>query len=165
MTIKEFLPNPIGSDQQGEYIKLFNDGQAVILLNGWSLKDASGKVYKLTGSLDSQKELTLPYSQTKISLNNNGEAIYLYDSAGKLIDQLTYTGQASEGQIIMKDQGLRTNNQELKKEETILNSQINNYQLPISKIIFLDFFTAAILATLGLYLILQIEKKLDIKLF
>lgn len=164
MLIKEFLPNPTDNDQQGEYIKIFNDGPKSVLLNGWSLKDASGKVYKLTGSISGDQELALPYSQTKISLNNNGEQIFLYDSAGKLADQLSYSGQANEGQIV-QHQASGIKYQELKNEQTNFDSSITNYQLPITKIIFLDFLTAAILAGIGLYLILQIERKLDIKLF
>ncbi|MDP3999462.1 MAG: lamin tail domain-containing protein [bacterium] len=163
MVIKEFLPNPVGSDQEGEYIKIFNDSPAAVLLNGWSLKDASGKTFKLIGSLDSQKELVLPYSQTKIALNNNGEQIFLYNSSGKLIDQLSYTGQASEGQIIVKGQKPITNNQKL--VDSNFNSPVIDYQFPIHKVIFLDFLIAAILAGLGLYLILQIEKKLGAKIW
>ena len=162
MIIKEFLPNPIGKDTEGEYIKLFNDGSEAVLFNNWILKDASGKVYKLFGSLEVSKELTLPYSQTKIALNNNGEQIFLYDSAGKLADELSYSGQASEGQII-KYQASGIKYQEL--NEMIFNSPITNYQLPVAKIIFLDFLTAAILAALGWYLILELEKKLNIKIF
>ena len=163
MLIKEFLPNPIGKDTEGEYIKLFNDGSEAVLFNGWTLKDASGKVYKLSGSLDSQKELVLPYSQTKIALNNNGEQIFLYDSAGKLIDQLSYSGQAEEGKIMFNGQFSIINNQKL--IESNFNLPIIDYRLPISKVIFLDFLIAAILAGIGLYLILQLEKKLGIKLF
>ena len=102
MLIKEFLPNPIGQDADGEYIKLFNDGNLPVNLAGWSVKDASGKTFNLSGSLDGGKELLLPYLQTKVSLNNNGEQIFLYDNAGKLIDELSYSGQAEEGKIIYK---------------------------------------------------------------
>jgi hypothetical protein len=163
MLIKEILPNPVGKDAEGEYIKLFNDSREAVLLNGWSLKDASGKVYKLAGSLKAGQELVLPYFQTKIALNNNGEQILLYDPAGKLIDELSYSGQASEGKIIFNDQFSIINNQKITNSD--FSPLITNHQLPISKVIFIDFLTAAILSALGLYLILQIEKKLDIKLW
>lgn len=162
MLIKEFLPNPAGKDTESEYIKLFNNGPEAVLLNGWSLKDASGKIYKLSGSLDSEKELVLPYSQTKIALNNNGEQVFLYDGAGKLIDELSYSGQASEGQTIQ-----RLATRKLATSELTQNQNLDDLVAGplVAKVIFVDFLTAAILAGLGLYLILQIEKKLEIKLF
>lgn len=98
MVIQEFLPNPVGKDADGEYIKLFNDGQAVVNLNGWKIKDAGGKIFKLDGySLDPQKELVLDYAVTKIFLNNDGETLFLYNSAGSLIDEKGYSGKAEEG--------------------------------------------------------------------
>jgi len=162
MIIKEFLPNPVGKDADGEYIKIFNDGNKAVILNGWSLKDASGKTFSLSGSLDSGKELSLPYLQTKISLNNNGETIFLYDSAGKLIDELSYAGQAEEGKIIVKSE---------KGEATsgltaggIEYGQLNN-QNNLAPIFFTGFLAAAILAGIGIYLVLQLERKMNIKLF
>lgn len=160
--IKEFLPNPVGSDKEGEYIKFFNDGDAVILLNGWSVKDAAGKTFNLTGSLPAGQELVLPHSQTKIFLNNNGEEVLLYSPAGELIDQLNYSGQAEEGQVIVRNQRLEIS--ELKNEQSNFNLPITNS--PISgNIIFLGFLIVAILAALGLYIILQLEKKFNEKIF
>lgn len=161
MIIKEFLPNPVASDQEGEYIKLLNDGPAAVLLNGWKIKDAAGKTYQLSGSLPGGRELILPYSQTKISLNNNGEKIFLYDSAGKLIDQLSYSGQAEEGRVIVRSKKLEVGS--LTDEE--INFGIQHPTLNIQQVVFLDILTAVILAALGLYIIKQLEKKLDIKLF
>ncbi len=165
MIIKEFLPNPVGSDQAGEYIKFLNNGPEAVLLNGWILKDASGKTYQLSGSLPAGQELALPYSQTKIALNNNGEKLFLYGADGKLADELGYTGQAEEGRIIQRLATSKLATSELKNEQTDFNLPITNYQLPTSNIIFLGFLIAVILAGLGLYIIEQLEKKLDMKLF
>ncbi|MEK9170334.1 MAG: lamin tail domain-containing protein [Patescibacteria group bacterium] len=158
MIIKEFLPNPVGKDADGEYIKIFNDGDKAVILNGWSVKDASGKTFSLSGSLDGGKELSLPYLQTKISLNNNGEQIFLYDSAGKLVDELSYSGQAEEGKIIARIVNSESGIGEIGYGR--LNSNSN-----LAPVFFACFLAAAILAGIGLYLVLQLEKKLDIKLF
>jgi len=170
MQLKEFLPNPVGSDKEGEYIKLFNDGSAGVLLDGWKLKDASGKIFNLNGNLATGSELTLSYSQTKISLNNNSEQIFLYDDTGKLIDELSYSGQASEGQIINREkrQVASENNfgSEVPSSGTFNdNNNLIHDSLFASQVIFINFLTAAILAGLGLYIILQLEKKLEIKLW
>ena len=166
MIIKEFLPNPVGNDQGGEYIKLYNNGPEAVLLNGWILKDASGKAYNLRGSLPAGQELVLSQSQTKILLNNNGEKIFLYDSTGKLVDELGYSGQASKGQMIIKEQKLITGELENSRQDTekLVTGKIGIDTLS-STILFTGFLTAVILAILGLYLILQIEKKLEIKLW
>jgi hypothetical protein len=162
MIIKEFLPNPVGNDKEGEYIKLLNDGSLRVNLSGWSVKDASGKIFKLSGFLDAGEELILPYSQTKIVLNNNGERVLLYDASGNLVDELSYSGQAKEGELIEQNQELAISNQQLEISE---NYPITNSQLPVTNIIFVDFLTAAILAGLGLYIVLQAEKKLGQLLF
>ena len=113
----------------------------------------------LNGELAADQELVLTYFQTKISLNNNGEKLFLYDSTGKLIDELGYSGQASEGQRIIKQQITTI-------DDKITTNQITNYQFPItSNVIFIDFLTAIILAGLGLYIIMQLEKKLQKSLF
>jgi len=95
-------------------------------------------------------------------LNNNGEQVFLYDDAGKLVDELSYSSQAEEGKIIVKNE---------KGEATselmvggIKYGQLNN-QNNFGPVIFIGFLAAAILAGFGLHIILQLEKKLDIKLF
>lgn len=158
MTIKEFLPNPIGNDKDGEYILILNDGPSVSS-DGWKIKDLSEKEFLLKGSLDVGQEIKLFYSQTKISLNNNGEKLFLYDANGNLADELGYSGQASEGQIITK----RLATSEVATNQEAENGYPVNPQ--ITKVFFLDFLTAGILASVGLYIVLQLEKKLNQPLF
>jgi hypothetical protein len=160
MIVKEFLPNPVGADKDGEYIKIFNDGDKAVNLAGWKISDASKKSFTLSGTLDSKQELVLFSAQTKISLNNNGETIFLTDSKGALADKLGYTGVAEEGKII------------LKQEIAVPGSQFENGQVlnqgfspSAGKIIGLDVFLGVILGLAAVYVILQLEKKLDIKLF
>jgi hypothetical protein len=89
--ISELLPNPAGSDTAGEWIELHNTGDVVQSLAGWSLKDASGKTYAFTTeSVPARGFLVLPYSTTKISLNNSGDTIFLYDGSGALVDSFAY---------------------------------------------------------------------------
>jgi len=75
--IKEFFPNPAGKDTEGEWIKLFNNGDAGVDLAGWQIKDASGKAFIFSAGADANNiisaggTLTLDYKITKISINNN----------------------------------------------------------------------------------------------
>ncbi|MFA6495053.1 MAG: lamin tail domain-containing protein [Candidatus Paceibacterota bacterium] len=91
VTISELLPNPAGSDTAGEWIELHNTGDVAQSLAGWSLKDASGKTHVFkTESMPAHGFLVLPYSTTKISLNNSGDTIFLYDGSGTLVDSFSY---------------------------------------------------------------------------
>ncbi len=99
--IKEVLPNPVGRDTEGEWIKLINTGNEIVSLDGWYIKDEGGKIFNLTGKkVNSLAEITLNSVETKISLNNTKELIALYNSDGGVVDQLTYDG-VSEGEVIV----------------------------------------------------------------
>lgn len=160
MIIKEFLPNPVGPDKDGEYIKIFNDGDKAVNLAGWKISDASNKSFNLTGTLGSKQELVLLSAQTKISLNNNGETISLADSKGVLADKLGYTGVAEEGKVILK-QGVAAPGVQFENGQ-VLNP---NFSSSAGKTLALDVFLGIILGITAVYVILQLEKKLDIKLF
>lgn len=99
--IKEVLPNPAGKDADGEWIGIFNNGDAPANLSGWSLKDASGKKFIFGNQmLPPNQELKLSYSATRINLNNDGDTVTLWSAAGEKIDELTY-GQVSEEEIVV----------------------------------------------------------------
>lgn len=103
--INEFFPNPIGKDADGEFIELFNSGGEPISLSGWKIKDSSNKTFTFVNQkIEPGEYLVLDYKTTKISLNNNGEKLFLYDGYGNLIDGAEYTGTAEAGKsLIRKD--------------------------------------------------------------
>ncbi|MBI1838734.1 MAG: lamin tail domain-containing protein [Candidatus Colwellbacteria bacterium] len=101
--IKELLPNPVGRDAGGEWIKLFNDGEDVVNLNGWQIKDLSGKSLNLAGNINPKNEINLKLYKSKIILNNKKETVFLYDPSGKLIDKLAYSNPY-EGEIITTEE-------------------------------------------------------------
>lgn len=99
--IKEVLPNPVGRDTEGEWIKLINSGNEIVNLNGWYVKDESGKTFNLTGKKISPfSEIILGSAETKISLNNTNDLVSIYNSDGKVADRLTYE-EVNEGEIII----------------------------------------------------------------
>jgi hypothetical protein len=103
MVISEFLPNPVGKDAEGEWLKLLNNEEKEINLSGWRLKDASGKTYTFGNQkISAGESLILDYKTTKISLNNDGETLFLFDAGGNLIDKIEYIGSAPEGKIFTK---------------------------------------------------------------
>ena len=160
MIIKEFLPNPVGPDKEGEYIKIFNDGDNTVNLAGWKISDVSKKEFSLSGTINSKEELVLFSTKTKIALNNTGEIIFLNDSKGVLADKLGYTGVAEEGKIVLKQEiavpGLQFENGQ------VLNQ---NFSISVGRVLALDIFLGIILGLVAVYVILQLEKKFDKNLF
>jgi hypothetical protein len=96
--INEWLPNPTGNDAKGEFVELFNNSNGSVNLSGWVLKNEAGKKFGLSGILGAQKYLVLPRSKTKLTLKNSDASLFLYNSAGELVDQSAYVGAAPEGE-------------------------------------------------------------------
>jgi len=96
--INEFLPNPTGSDTENEWIELYNNSDIKVALKDWWIEDAGGQKYTFKDEeIMSRGYLTLPYSKTKITLNNNGETLSLYSPRGELAFKISYSGKANEG--------------------------------------------------------------------
>lgn len=98
------LPNPVGKDEDGEYIELRNIGCEVVDISGFSLSDASGKVYVFPTwtSIASHENGKYTYSETKIALNNSGnESIYLKDAGWNIMSETQYSGTQKDGAVII----------------------------------------------------------------
>jgi len=106
VSINEFLPNPVGKDTDGEFIELYNSGLEKINLAGYFLRDKAGKSFYLDGYLEPYAYLTLPYSLTKIAINNNEESIFLYGANGELLEKVEFLGSAPEGASYAKREEL-----------------------------------------------------------
>jgi len=89
--ISEIFPNPKGSDNENEFIELFNKGDKSVNLEGWILSDATNKNYELrtlpTGKQVKNYEnitigagdyLTFFRKESGIALNNTSDAVELY---------------------------------------------------------------------------------------
>lgn len=109
MLISEFFPNPAGKDPADEWIELFNESGSAQNLRGWTLKDASNKKFVFGDIIVSPRDyLLLNYETTKITLNNNGEKIFLYDPEGILVDKGEYVGNAPAGKSFSRKDGAFT---------------------------------------------------------
>lgn len=96
--ISEFLPDPIGSDAQGEWIEIWNSGTEAVSVAGWKLKTTSKGEFILKGTISPGEYLLLKRPQTKLTLKNDGETIYLFNAQGKLADEASFLFKAAEGQ-------------------------------------------------------------------
>lgn len=96
--INEFLPNPVGNDEEGEWIELYNDSETDVPLKGWRLEDASGQKYSFKDEVIKAKDfLVLPYKTTKITLNNSNETLTLFSPNNEMAFKISYIGKAEEG--------------------------------------------------------------------
>jgi len=99
----ELLPNPVGSDTEGEFIELANVGSTDAQMSGWLIRNASGKEFALpVGAMASGGKLALPYSETKIALTNGGMTLELVGPDGMVWDSVTYPDEVAEGQAYAK---------------------------------------------------------------
>ena len=96
--INEWLSNPIGADTKGEFVELWNNGNAPVGLGGWVLQTEGKKKFKLSGLIRANEYLVLPRSKTKLSLKNSDGVLFLYDEAGRLVDRSAFEGSAPEGE-------------------------------------------------------------------
>ena len=103
--IKEVFPNPAGDDTSGEWIKIINTGSSDTPLGGWSISDASGKnfVFREGISISPNNELILPYQETKLTLNNNGDTITLKNAEGQIVDTLAYSKAVESDELIIAE--------------------------------------------------------------
>lgn len=98
--ITELFPDPSSPavDSSDEFIELFNAGSESVQLNGWKLRDAAGHSTSLDSvSLLAGQYLALMSSQTKISLNNSGDAVALVNPGGEIVMSTPDYGTAKQG--------------------------------------------------------------------
>ncbi len=105
LRLNELMPNPTGDDS-AEYIELFNYGNEVVKLVGWAIGDESS-TKRLDAITAEQKcaagdYLVLYRSQGSISLNNDGDKVYLFGPGGEVVDEVSYQDVA-EGQAYAYD--------------------------------------------------------------
>ncbi len=96
--INEWLPNPTGSDADGEWIELFNSGNASQDISGWKLTSgAKGKFIFPKTTIEGGEYLVVYRKISKLTLRNTDETVSLYDRSGNLVDSSSYVGTAPEG--------------------------------------------------------------------
>lgn len=107
--ITEIMPDPVGIDTEGEYIKIYNFGTRDVNLRNWSIDDEDGgsKPFKIDYDLvlKSKTPATFYSVDTKITLNNTGDHARIFDPDNKLIDDITYTGPIIEGATYVLENG------------------------------------------------------------
>jgi len=108
VVINEFLPNPVGADGAGEFIALKNVGSEAVDLSGWQLddvEDGGSAVYEIEdGVILSAGEIkSFSRKETKIALNNGGDAARLLAPDGKEMARADYDDSEEGVSYIFND--------------------------------------------------------------
>jgi len=92
LRLTELYPNTTGNDATEEYVRLQNTGNEPMNVNGWMLKDASGKISKLSGleTLAPGATMQIFRSVTNLALNNDADTVYLIAPDEQVVDQVSY---------------------------------------------------------------------------
>ncbi|HRY60018.1 MAG TPA: lamin tail domain-containing protein [Patescibacteria group bacterium] len=99
--IISIMPNPDGVEPDSEFIKVTNSGTSDINLRNWVLDDEEGgsKPFIIDYDLVLKAGSSISFygSDTKISLNNDGDSARLFDPDKKLVSSISYTDKAAKG--------------------------------------------------------------------
>lgn len=100
LKINEIMATPVAGEK--EWVELYYSEPGTVSLIGYSLEDASGAITLITEQINGYLVV-----ETKGSLNNDGDTIYLKNSFGQVIDSMAYGTKlklvSQAGQSIAKD--------------------------------------------------------------
>ncbi len=92
--INEVLPSPEGPDADNEWIELFNQNDFAVDLSGWKISDTEGRtktyVFPEKTNIKAQSFFLLYRTESKITLNNNGDGLNLSQPDNNIIDSVDW---------------------------------------------------------------------------
>lgn len=107
VSISEFLPNPEGRDEDGEWIELHNYGNETLSLDGWELDDELGgsKPYSLDGKeVAPGAYVVIRRRDSGIQLNNTVDSVRLLNPYSIEVDAVRYTDVPGEGYAFARNE-------------------------------------------------------------
>ena len=101
--LNEIFPAPATGAE--EWIELYNSGEKELLLTGWSMGDASGKIFTAPAEAKIQPRgyWVFNKSQTRLALNNTGDLISLFAPNGEIADETSYPAAHKEASWSRRD--------------------------------------------------------------
>ena len=104
IVFSELLPDPMGTDTDGEFIEIRNDGSDDAALTGWSIRSKSEKIFNLPDVIIAAGSYRyFSYAESKIVLTNTGSELTLIDADGQNVDFISYAGPTKTGQSYAKN--------------------------------------------------------------
>ena len=95
----EIMPAPEGPDAENEWIKIYNQNSFEVDLFNWTIEDKIGrtKIYTINQKIKAFSSLILTRPETKITLNNNGDGLILFNPNKEVVDFVSF-GNAQKDQ-------------------------------------------------------------------
>lgn len=101
LRIASMIPNPDSDDTVNEQIVLQNGGAAAIPLAGWTVRDLAQNIWQLgAGVLAPGASAVVLRQGQPMSMNNSGDTIELINTAGTVVQTVTY-GAVASGQVVI----------------------------------------------------------------
>ncbi|XOU94154.1 MAG: lamin tail domain-containing protein [Candidatus Kerfeldbacteria bacterium] len=94
--LSEILPSCEGADADCEFIEIYNDDGREINLAGWKLTDLKNEYFFPNEIIEQGDYLVVDRKESKITLNNSGDVIYLIDPRDKIINGVEYKDAKSD---------------------------------------------------------------------
>jgi len=121
--INKLLPSPKNADSENEWIEIVNQNNFKVDLSSWSLSDKVGRVTTFIfpdGTiLEAESFLVLRRPLTKITLNNQGDTIFLSNPNKEIVDEVSYGKAPREESFNRTLSGWIWSGQAAPKEETL----------------------------------------------
>jgi hypothetical protein len=93
LVIESLLADPAGNDRDLEEVTIRNAGTHAVPMANWYLRDRQGRVWALSsiGSIPGGASRTVTRSGMAMSLDNDGDEVFLFDPANVLRDRFEYS--------------------------------------------------------------------------
>ncbi len=91
LALSEILPSCSPSDKECEFIEVFNSGKDDINLDGWQLADLKTTYsFPVESMIEVGEYYIIERPESKITLNNSGDTVFLIDPRGDIINGVEY---------------------------------------------------------------------------
>ncbi len=132
--LSELWPSPQGDDRELEFIEIKNKSDQDINLCNWLLADKNNDYsLPLDSIIPAKGYLLISRQDSKLSLNNTGDIIKLYDYKNKLIDQTDYPRAKTDLSWSRNNQGEWSWTNEVTPEEENTFAEATSDQTASSK--------------------------------
>lgn len=135
--ISEVLPNPVGSDEEGEFIEVEYFGDGVADLYGYTVRDSRNSYVFGKEDVFFDGFLFVSRERSGIALNNDSDSLELVDPSGDLVASLAYTGSREGMSFSWIDNGYFWSEKITKGKKNILeivaiggNEKIDDVEVP-----------------------------------
>lgn len=109
LIVSELLPNPAApqTDDEDEFIEIYNPNDEPVNLKGYALKSGNSQQYKYVfgeQTVGAHAYLSIKSAESGLTLSNSGSRVGVYDPDDTLIGETVVYGAAAEGQAWMLDE-------------------------------------------------------------